>query len=136
MLIQSEKSLKKSLSILLSLLILVSSGGFAISIDYCPFQKKTSISITGKSSCCGGNMPMPRGCCSQTKIIVEKIKDNYTPSAYSTISPLQFSLLALIYTKPFLFSFHSSQTEHFFLSDSSPPDIPVSLNILYRSILI
>lgn len=129
--------MKKILSILLSLLIVVTSSGVSLSLDYCPFQKKTTLSFNEeKSCCCGGDQSMPDDCCNKTKIVVEKIKDNYTPTIHSTISPAQIILLAVTYTESFLFLTPVSQIQSSFLSDSSPPNTPVPLSILYRSILI
>ena len=128
--------LKKLFSILLSSLILISSNGFSLSIDYCPFQKKTILSIEEKQPCCcGGNQSVPNGCCNHKKIVVEKIKDTYTPSIHSKVSS---PILLLLCTSPSiqLFSNFDSQKNYFSLTDKAPPSTSVPFTILYRSILI
>lgn len=131
------KKMVRYLSIFFSIVLLLSSTSFVLIIDHCTFSETTFVSLDGRSSCCcDKSVDMPNDCCNKTKIVVEKIKDNYTPSTHSNISPAQILLFVATFTESFLFGGHFSQLPSSFLSDSSPPNTPVPLSILYRSILI
>jgi len=127
--------MKRIFSIFFSLLMLIASSGFSLSIDYCSFQKKTSLSVNEEKSCCCRNKQMPNNCCNQKKITLEKIKDNYTPSSHLVIPLLQLQPV-LFFHPTVAFSLPKSLNFELFERNQPPPDLPVRRNILYRSLLI
>ena len=129
--------MKKSISILLCFLIFISSAGFSVSIHYCPMSKKTSYSLKETKTCCGkkADTEMEKKCCKNTKVKVEKIKDNYTSSQFSKISSQHLSVFVLSYTQSFLFVTMVQKCD-LPSTNHEPPDKSVPLAILYRTFLI
>ena len=79
---------------------------------------------------------MPVGCC-KNKVVIVKLKDNYTPSTTFHFPPVKHSFVALFYSAIDNTLFAAQKFSPSFVAQHSPPDIVgVSINILYRSILI
>jgi hypothetical protein len=127
--------MKRGLSIVLIILILLYSGGYSYASDYCNYKKKYSLSLDHKAKCCCSNKARAmKNCCSKTKIVIKKISDNYT-------NPTNLKVPVLIAAAA---GSNSNISIHPFfqrvistIPGSKPaPDIPISLNILYCSMLI
>jgi hypothetical protein len=127
--------LKKIISILLAFVIILSSTGICFAIHYCPMMKKTNFSLHEMKNCCSSKS-QKNDCCEKKNIKIEKIKDNYTPSQISKTPNSQLSLFVLSFVKSFLFSTINNDKNDLFLSYHEPPNHPVSLIILNRTILI
>lgn len=80
--------MKKSVLILLSFFVLLSTSGFSIVIKYCPVKKKTSISLDIKKSCCKKS---GKKCCKNKKIEFKKIKDTVSENGQIKITDKTFS---------------------------------------------
>ena len=131
------KKMIRYLSIFFSITLLLSNTNFVLFIDHCNSNQTTFFSLDEKKSCCCNNSAsMPKDCCNKTKIVVEKIKDNYTPTEQFNISSTQIMMLAITFTESFIFTSSAFRIQSPFISDSSPPNTPVPLNFLYRVILI
>ena len=128
-------SLKKIISITLSLLVLLSSSGFSIAAHYCPMSKKTTFSWTEKESCCS-KKKMKKKCCTNTKVKFEKIKDNYSASDVLKTPSHISSEFIFAFVHSYLFSSANTANSDLFLTDHAPPDKSVSRIILNRTILI
>ena len=115
---------------------MLSSSGFSINTHYCK-GKITSINIVFSDNCksCCGTKKMPKDCCKDKTEIV-KIKDHYIPASIG-ITP-STELIAFAFA--FIQTFNLSNTVNFTVESNlnylHPPDKPISLSILYRSIQI
>ena len=100
-------------------------------------NKQTSYSIIKIKTCCAkkADVEMEKKCCKNTKVKVEKIKDNYTASHYSKIKPPQLSFFIITYIQSSFFSFTTHQCA-LPSSNHEPPDKKVPFAILYQSFLI
>lgn len=126
--------MKKITAILLTFSILLSTLGVSIAVNYCPMKKSYSFSIVknAKSCCCKASNK--DNCCKSKKIVLKKITDNYLSSQYNfnnSQSGFSVFLYPIYAYKPAAFI-----KEIKFFKNLRPPELPVSLNILYRSILI
>lgn len=92
--------------------------------------------VKKESGCCGGKT-MPSGCC-ENKVQRFEIKDDYLSSfAKINVKPSELTLFVIAIKVLHLIPHGVPVKKDFFTySDHSPPDQPVSLSILYRSILI
>jgi len=128
--------LKKSFAIALSFLILLSSSGFSFSVDYCNKKKKISLTAVGSNTnCCCKKKNAMKDCCKNTTVTLKKIKDNYTPSSFTKIAPKVFASLG--YQPTTIFSLGKSYFQIQNIRNAkAPPDLSVSLNILYRCLLV
>jgi len=126
--------LKKITAITLAFSILLSTLGVNIAVNYCPMKKSYSFSIlkNAKSCCC--KTSHKGNCCTSKKIVLKKIEDNYVSSQFNfsghQVDFTFFQYPSFIY-KPITFV-----KEINFYKDLKPPDSPISLSILYRSLLI
>lgn len=128
--------LKKATSILLIFIFLLSSSGFSINTHYCKGKiKSINIVFSGNCKSCCGKKKMPKDCC-KDKTENVKIKDNYIPSTNVMGSSAQFITFVLSYFQTFALSYSQNSSIEANLNYLYPPDKPVSLSILYRSILI
>lgn len=126
--------MKSIIPILLSLLILISTSGFTVSIHYCPMSKKTTYSLTEAKSCCGKKGKV-NNCCKNTQIKIQQIKDDFTPSSFLKIPTGELSDFIADYIKLYLLVGLKAQ-DPLIQANHSPPDLLVPRTILYRSILI
>lgn len=125
--------MKKITSILLVFVFLVSTLGLSFTVDYCPMKKDYSFSLQGEKSCCCKKSD-ENNCCNSKHVSFKKIEDNYVGSDFQAPTSqviLIFHEKPTLIIKPLVFS----KTVEFY-KDSKPPGSPVSLSILYRSILI
>ena len=129
--------LKKSISILLTFVFLISSSGFSINRHYCGNKlKSTNILLIQNTGSCCGKKEMPEGCCkNETQVI--KITENFTSTQTINLPSADFiTVFVLAYVKTFNFSLIVCDTINLYADFHSPPDKQVSRTILYRSILI
>ncbi len=125
--------MKKSLSILLSLLIMISSSGFCLSIDYCPHKKKSTVSLVGmKTGCCKGKTS--HSCCTKTIVDLKKVTDNYNSPSQIVQTSVNWLFVSVFFNSVISKSDISKPVSY--LTGNSPPIRQVSLNILYRTFLI
>ncbi|MDP1725274.1 MAG: hypothetical protein Q8M15_00720 [Bacteroidota bacterium] len=126
--------MRKPVSILVSLLILIYSGGFSLSFDNCLNQQTITIGAHNEKSCCG-DIPCKEDCCNKTVIVLKKLQDKYNPPSQINNSSVQ-NLIVFIYSElNFSAENHLNQGPAY-LTDKAPPDRQLSLNILYRTFLI
>jgi hypothetical protein len=125
--------LKKAISILLLFIFLFSSAGFSINAHYCKGKLQSVNLLFIHKECTCGKKKMPKDCC-KNKTEIVKIKDNYIPTQIITPSSTEQIVFE------FIQSFDLSIAENFSVKANLnylyPPDNPLSLSILYRSILI
>ena len=127
--------MKKTISILLLFVFLFSSSGFSINTHFCNGKLK-SVKIVVSDNCkqCCGKKKCTKGCC-KNKTEIVKIKDNYIP-AQIIIPPSILTTFALAFIQSFNLSITENNLVVSNLNYLYPPDKPISLSILYRSILI
>jgi hypothetical protein len=125
--------MKKSSCIALSLLIILSSTSISFATHYCTMSKKTTFSFFQIKNCCS-KTSKKNNCCKNKQFKVEKIKDNYTPSATSKI-PIPVALM-FVFTQPTYNFFKEETKAPLSVVAHSPPLRQVSLTILNRAILI
>jgi hypothetical protein len=127
--------MKKVLSILLAFIFLISTLGISVAIGYCPKKKNHSFSLKSDQSCCCKKSHNDSNCCNSTKISFEKIKDNYVASGFQ-LNSLQYNFIVFNDPSVILQSVNSYSKGFKVQPNNKPPEPSVSLNILYRSILI
>ncbi len=126
--------MRKPVSILVSLLILIYSGGFSLSFDNCIDASSISLNSDVEKSCCG-NQPCKEDCCNKTVIVLKKLQDKYNPPSQLNGSSVQNFIVFLYPELSFTAENHLNQGPAY-LTDKAPPDRPLSLNILYRTFRI
>ena len=128
--------MKKALSILSAFIFLLSSSGFSINAHYCKGKiKSVNIAFSDNIKSCCGKKKMAKDCC-KNKTQVVKIKDNYIP-AQIVISPLANPVSFMpAFIQLFNIQIAGMPSVESNLNYLYPPDKPISLSILYRSILI
>lgn len=126
--------LKKVISILIAFVFLLSSSGFSINAHYCKGKLK-SINILFVKNCSCGKTKMPKDCC-KNKTEIVKIKDNYIPTQIVITPSTEIITFALSYIQTFYLTITENLIVEANLNYLYPPDKPISLSILYRSILI
>jgi len=123
--------LKKSIVILLSFLVLLSTTGFSITIKHCPRTQKTSVSFDFRKTCCSEKC---KKCCSKKQVVFKKIKDTAFEKNEIKISQ---NTAYFISSTPFSsVSSENTLTEFSNTTQSSDLVSKISFSILYRSILI
>lgn len=128
--------MKKAISILLVIVFLFSSSGFSINTHYCNGKiKSINISFSDNHKSCCGKKKMDKDCC-KNKTEIVKINDNYIPAQIIVTSSTDFAYFALAFIRTFNLSITKNVAVETNLYYLYPPDQPVSLSILYRSILI
>lgn len=97
-------------------------------------KKSFSFSVihAEKSCCCKSSSK--KDCCKSKKITLKKIKDDYVSSNFQFKSPIVSFVLykhatMIVAKSPFIYIVKSTK-------EYNPPEPPVPLSILYRSILI
>ena len=129
--------MKKTLSILLAFVFLLSSSGFSINRHFCGNKLKSTdvLLIQNAESCCG-KKEMPEGCCkNETQII--KIKEHFTPTQTVSLPSTDFiAIFVLAFVETLNFSLTENNKISSYADSHAPPGKPVSRTILYRSILI
>lgn len=126
---------KKAISIFLIPIVLLCSTGFTIFADYCPMKKESTYSFAEDKPCCCTNSNGENNCCQSSKITIKKIENGYVSSQVQ-VTPQQFYFAVVEYP---LFAeqlFSNPVFQGLYIKKFHPPDPPVSLSILYRSILI
>lgn len=127
--------MKKAFSIFLTFIFLLSTSGFAVNIHYCPVKDNFSLgsSASHDSSCCGTNS-MPDNCCKkETKYF--KVKTDFSSTSFVVLPHLK--IFTAVFSVASIIPETIVELSHFvFYADSSPPQLPVSRFILFRSILI
>ncbi len=125
--------IKKSVAILLILQLIICTTCVTIFIDYCPMKEKVTCSLTNEQSCCCGKSKKSN-CCNENKITLKKIEDSFVSSQCTNLN--QQAILVIIPIPTFnLNSLYTNYTINF-RYNINPPELPVSLSILHRSILI
>lgn len=127
--------MKKTTSLILVFLLLLSTLGIRLVVNYCPVMEDYTISMAAhKSCCCSGEED--NSCCKSDVYSLTKIEDKYTShnfqfnlpnseSFYPSIIPLN-----VLPNNVFL-------NEIISFKDIRPPEISVvSFTILYRTLLI
>jgi len=115
---------------------LLSSSGFSINAHYCKGElKNIDLLFIHKCKPCCGTKKMSHHCC-QNKIQTIKIIDKYIPAQIVLTPATEFSIFALAFIKTFNLSITENVSFDSALNFSHPPGEPISLSILYRSILI
>ncbi len=128
--------MKKAISILLGIVFLFSSSGFSINTHYCNGKiRSINIAFSDNHKSCCGKKKMAKDCC-KNKTEIVKINDNYIPEQIIVTPLTDFAYFALAFTQTFNLSITENVTVLTNLYYLYPPDKPVSLSILYRSILI
>lgn len=87
-----------------------------------------------KGCSCGKNK-MAKDCC-KNKTEVIKIKDNFIPTQIVITPSTELISFAFAFIQTFNLSISENLTVESNLNYLYPPDKPISLSILYRSILI
>jgi hypothetical protein len=129
--------MKKILSIALSIIILASTSGFTVVKHYCPMNKKTSYSLSTIADCCGKKGDAGSGCCKNTKIELQKVKDVYTPAPLHKISASeQYVHLAISSHVYSIFSLESIFICGPLHDCYFPPGKALSFIVLHRTLLI
>ena len=128
--------LKKATSIVLLFIFLLSSSGFSINTHYCKGKLRyVNIGFSDNCKSCCGKKKCSKNCC-KNKTEIVKIKDNYLPTQIIITPATEINTFALSYTQ----TFNLQNTDKVSIESNPtylyPPDIPVSLSILYRSIQI
>ncbi len=126
--------IKKIASVLLAFLFLLSTLGVTIGVGYCPMKKSYSFSLKKAKSCCCKKSDKGN-CCKSKTIVLKKIEGDYVSTSFF-INPPHFesiSISPIAYLNQLTASYG---TEINFYKDTGPPEPPVPLSILYRSILI
>ena len=126
--------MRKPISIFISLLILIYSGGFSLSFDSCVDMSSATLNTAVEKSCCG-DIPCKEDCCNQTVIVLKKLQDKYNSPSQLNITSVQ-KLIVFSYPKLVFLPENITKQGLLYLTDKAPPDRPVSLNILYRTFLI
>lgn len=129
--------MRKLTAISLCFIFLISSLGLTVHYHHCKMMGSSVSLVKEEQGCCGGKKKMPSGCCENHSQRIE-IKDDFLSSAAKIgLKPLELNLfivpIVLIDLLP-----HQTIIEKKFYAylDHFPPNQPVSLSILYRSILI
>ena len=127
--------MKKLTTIFLCFSILFSTLGIRLNVDYCPMKESYSFSFSGVHKCCC-DKPGKKSCCKSQKIVFKKIEDDYVASGFHLVIP-QMQVVGILtnhikVSNQILVGEDANQM----LQNSKPPDLPVSRNILYRSILV
>ena len=78
---------------------------------------------------------MPEGCCKNEKQVI-KIKENFTSTQAVKITPTELTVFVVGFVPALKFSLTNNYTAILCADSKAPPGKPVSLSILYRSILI
>lgn len=125
--------MKKIICIALSILIVISSSGFNVSVHYCPKSKKSTYSFFQVKSCCGKKM---MNCCKNKQFKINKIKSDYTVSdVFKIPTPIALCFLFSQLYYPQLLANKNEQDVRGHAH--SPPKFQhISLIILNRTILI
>lgn len=84
---------------------------------------------------CCGKKKCKKGCC-ENKTEIVKIKDNYIPAQIVITPSTELTAFALAFIQSFNLPFTENVLIESNLNYLYPPDKPVPLSILYRSILI
>lgn len=125
--------MKKIFAISLSLVLLISTLGLSVVVNYCPMKKDYSFTLQQHKSCCC-NDSKKNDCCKYSKFSFSKIKDKYVASAFQLNVPhLDFIIQTITL---YVASHHSAVKEIKLYTYLKPPKLSVSLSILYRSLLI
>ena len=127
--------LKKLVSILLIPIVLVCSTGAVIFKEYCPMGKEVSYSLSDEKSCCCSSQSIHTTCCDQTKIVIEKIKDDHSRTTSCHVPAVKFSEFIFLSVPTPLISDRIALCS-IYTNDHAPPEIQVSIPILFRSLLI
>ncbi len=93
-----------------------------------------SISFKEHKSCCCDDSN-ENDCCKSVKYSFNKIEAKYIASTFHFNTP-QFEFISQVNDLSVIVSDNSFAKEKRFYQNLWPPKLPVSLNILYRSILI
>lgn len=125
--------MKKIIILITAFSFFVSILGVNATVGYCPMKKNYSISFFKKAYSCCCTKSNKKKCCNSQKIEIKKITDHYLSSVVKSI-PLENSFA--------LNQHRVSVPKQVIIGNLAikenykPPGDPVSLIILYRSILI
>ena len=126
--------LNKIFSILFIPLILISSSGGVVFMERCGMSKLPSYSLVeGKKCCC--SQSQHDLCCTETKIVIKKIEDDYSSSVSASI-PLIKSFQFTLPSLPSVSMFDMVVLKHILTFDHAPPNTSTSLSVKYRRLLI
>ena len=127
--------MRKLITILAALIILVSSTGATVAFHYCG-KSLQDIAVFGKAKACCGSMEMPSGCCHNEKV---EIKSGDFDIVQQIAHTGFVSFLVYEVAFPVLdFSLHFQNSQFNFLAHldkTHPPDGP-DIVILVQSFLI
>lgn len=126
--------MKKTVSILLVIVFLVTNLGFTIDANYCLMKKSYTYSLGHSHGCCCSKSDKGN-CCKSKVIVIKKIKDSYVSTAAQT-TEAHFESVMVEYKPLFESSISTLQVNSKFRKDYSPPDCSVPLNILHHTFLI
>lgn len=127
--------MKKAISIVFIFIFLFSSSGFSITTHYCKGKLQSVNILFGKKGCSCGKKKMSKDCCKDKTNIV-KISDNFIPPSATIAPSMEIIALANTGIQTFYLSTIEKSRVESNLNYLHPPDKPISLSILYRSILI
>ncbi len=125
---------KRVLAFALVPLLLICTSGGIVYIEHCPMSNTPSYSLSPDQSCCCSK-EFHEKCCTQNIVVIEKIQDHfYACTSQNILQHQHICIPALIPHRVQAIEF--MPLLHLFSRDHDPPEPPVILPVLYRSLLI